>query len=111
MPRARASTFLTPLFALPPFPSPQDVDSALVESLVEYLPEGQRSPDALRAQLRSPQLQQTMSRLTSILNSAQFGQLMASLSLPVGQNTGLGVDAFLAAILAQAEKQKEEQNK
>lgn len=78
----------------------------MVDALVEYLPEGQRSPEALRSQLRSPQLQQTMHRLTQILNSSQFGQLMASLSLPVGPNTGLGVDAFIAAIQAQAEKQK-----
>jgi hypothetical protein len=32
---------------------------------------------------------------------------MASLSLPVGANTGLGVDAFIAAIQAQASKQAE----
>lgn len=82
-----------------------DVDSALVDALVEYLPEGQRSPDALRAQLRSPQMQQTMTRLTSILNSAQFGQLMASLSLPA--TSGLGVDAFLKAIQEQAKKQQD----
>jgi len=85
-----------------------DVDSALVDALVQYLPEGQRSPEALRAQLRSPQLQQTMSRLTEILNSAQFGQLMASLSLPA--TGGLGVDAFIQAIQEQAAKQNE-QNK
>lgn len=84
-----------------------DVDAALVDALVEYLPEGQRSPDALRAQLRSPQMQQTMSRLTSILNSAQFGQLMASLSLPVTAAGGLGVDAFLKAIQEQAKKQQD----
>ena len=82
-----------------------DVDQGLVDALVEYLPEGQRSPEALRAQLRSPQMQQTMSRLTSILNSAQFGQLMASLSLPA--TGGLGVDAFLKAIQEQAKKQQE----
>jgi hypothetical protein len=85
----------------------QDVDNALVDALVQYLPEGQRSPDALRAQLRSPQLQQTMSRLTEILNSAQFGQLMASLSLPA--TGGLGVDAFLKAIQEQAAKQQQQQ--
>jgi len=82
-----------------------DVDSGLVDALVEFLPEGQRSPEALRAQLRSPQLQQTMQRLTEILNSAQFGQLMASLSLP--PEGGLGVDAFLKAIQEQAAKQQQ----
>ena len=84
----------------------QDVDSALVDALVEFLPEGQRSPADLRAQLRSPQLQQTMSRLTSILNSAQFGQLMASLSLPA--TGGLGVDAFIRAIQEQAQRQQQQ---
>ena len=83
-----------------------DVDAGLVDALVEFLPEGQRSPESLRAQLRSPQMQQTMSRLTSILNSAQFGQLMASLSLPA--TGGLGVDAFLKAIQEQAKKQQDD---
>jgi hypothetical protein len=84
-----------------------DVDSALVNALVEYLPEGQRSPESLRAQLRSPQMQQTMTRLTQIINSSQFGQLLASLSLPVGAQTGVGLDGFIAAIQAEANKQQQ----
>jgi len=85
-----------------------DVDRALVDALVQYLPEGQRSPEALRQQLRSPQMQQTMSRLTEILNSAEFGQLMTSLSLP--STGGLGVDAFIQAIQQQATRQQQEQS-
>jgi hypothetical protein len=79
-----------------------NADQKLVEALLPLLPEGQRSPHDLMQQLRSPQLQSTISRLSAILNSPQYGQLMASFSLPLSGDPG--VPGFVQAIQQDAKK-------
>jgi len=85
------------------------VEAALSDDMIarlqEYLPATQQTPHDVRQTLRSAQFQQTAGRLSSILNSSQFPALMASLSLP---HTGsIGVEAFIAAIEAEANKDKD----
>lgn len=43
-------------------------DDVALEPLLALLPEGQRNRDGLRQQLKSPQMQQTIQRMNSILN-------------------------------------------
>lgn len=78
---------------------------------MEHLPESQRSNHDLVQTLRSPQVAQTLQRMTSILNSEQFSALMASLSLPTDVSAGFGVSAFIEAIEAEAKKLLEEEKK
>jgi len=77
-----------------------------IKRVLEFLPESQRDSYNLRASLRSPQLQQTVARLSSILNGAQFNAMMASMNLPHAGT--LGVGAFLDAIQGEADKAKPE---
>jgi len=78
-----------------------------IASLLEHLPEGQRTPHDLEQTLRSPQLQQTLQNVSQILNSRQFGALMASLGLPT---TGsMGVLPFCEAIQKQADEDKKKE--
>lgn len=66
------------------------------ESLYEYLPKGQQDSKGFEACLHSPQLQQGAARLTRVLNSAQYGNLVTSFGL---RNNGeLGCGAFISAI-------------
>lgn len=78
----------------------------MIARLQEYLPETQQTPHDVRDTLRSAQFQQTAGRLSSILNSSQFPAIMASLSLPTGSGS-IGVEAFIAAIEEQANKDKD----
>eukprot|EP00474_Spongospora_subterranea_P011406 CRZ11864.1 hypothetical protein [Spongospora subterranea] len=62
--------------------------------------QGERTREALYSQLRSPQLQQTLQRLTAAINSGQGQTLLRQLGLPVGDD--IGVDALLQALLRNA---------
>ncbi len=77
------------------------MEQRILDSLYPYLPESQRTPEAVREQLRSPQFHQTLGRMSSVLNGAQFSAVMTSLGLPVGQD--FGVLAFLNSIQARAD--------
>jgi len=79
------------------------LDDTSLHQLLPFLPEGQRTVEDLRSQLRSPQVQQTISRLSSILNSSQYGHVMASLGLP--QASGFGVSGFIDTIQNEQKKQ------
>ncbi len=81
-------------------------DSKLAESLLQYLPPDQRQPSDLALHLRSPQFRQSLARLTALLNSENFGNVMGSLGLPIDK--GFGVDAFLEAIEQLAKKEAEQ---
>ena len=81
----------------------------MVADLLQYLPAGQQDEANLRTTLRSAQLQQTLQRLTAIMNSDQYGSLVQSLGL---RNTGdLGLTGFLASIDEQAKKELQEEEK
>jgi hypothetical protein len=84
-------------------------DERTMQDLLPLLPDGQRTPEHLRATIRSPQFQQTLARLSAALNGPSFGQVMASFGLPIGAE--MGVQAFLAALMEQAEKQKAKDGK
>eukprot|EP00474_Spongospora_subterranea_P008812 CRZ09270.1 hypothetical protein [Spongospora subterranea] len=75
-------------------------DPDLVSAVLPDLPEGERTREALYSQLRSPQLQQTLQRLTAAINSGQGQTLLRQLGLPVGDD--IGVDALLQALLRNA---------
>jgi hypothetical protein len=74
-----------------------------IAALLEHLPEGQRTPHGLQTSLRSPQLRQTLQRLSGILNSEQYAALMASLGLPTGAP---GVSAFVDAVEDQVREEE-----
>jgi len=82
----------------------------VLSRLLPLLPEGQRTDKDLRDQLRSPQLQQTVARLSSILNSHQFNAVMASLSLN-NKDGGIGVKAFIQAIQNQVKQEEQDKKK
>lgn len=85
----------------------EHVDEKTVAELAEHLPNTGLSPrEELEATLRSPQFQQTTSRLTSILNGQHFGELMGSLGLSA--SGGIGVDAFLDAIQETVDEDKDD---
>lgn len=72
------------------------VDDSVVAEVAEFLPPGQRSRADVIAHLQSPQLQQTLDRMSQLLNGPQFNNLMSSLGL---RHTGdIGVNGFLRAI-------------
>ncbi|GAB5359935.1 hypothetical protein AAMO2058_000584800 [Amorphochlora amoebiformis] len=74
----------------------ESLDEKSKQALYAFLPEGQQNEDGLKASLTSPQLQQGAKRLTSVLNSAQYGAIATSFGL---QNTGeMGCKAFIDAI-------------
>lgn len=77
----------------------------LVAAVLPDLPEGQRSREALEQQLRSPQLQQTLNRLTAAINSGQGQALLQQLGLPADQD--VGVDALLSALQRQSDQNRQ----
>ena len=81
-------------------------DAKFAQALAPYLPESQRSPQAFREQLRSPQFQQALARLSATLNGPQYAAVMASLGLPYATQTEFGVEGFLRAIQELADKEK-----
>eukprot|EP01083_Nonionella_stella_P091296 255237_1 len=76
----------------------------LMEKLLTHLPEGQRTREALRENLRSAQLQQTLGRLQNIINGGEMASLMQQMGLPPSND--IGANAFLQAIQKYAEDQK-----
>ena len=83
-----------------------DTDMKAIESLLPYLPEGQRDIENMRDTIRSPQMYQTLARMTQVLNSPQCGALFASLGLPQGD---MGVLGFIKAIQDQVDKESKQQ--
>jgi len=76
------------------------------KKLFEFLPKEQQDAKGFEAAINSPQLQQGASRLTRVLNSAQYGNLVTSFGL---KNTGeMGSKAFIDAIKAKFGKKGEE---
>lgn len=71
-------------------------DPAIIDAISEHLPEGQRTRESLMEQLRSPQLQQTLSRLTAAFNQGQGGGILAQLGL--SPNNSIGIDGLLDAL-------------
>eukprot|EP00472_Partenskyella_glossopodia_P009657 CAMPEP_0197523896 /NCGR_PEP_ID=MMETSP1318-20131121/8724_1 /TAXON_ID=552666 /ORGANISM="Partenskyella glossopodia, Strain RCC365" /LENGTH=312 /DNA_ID=CAMNT_0043076721 /DNA_START=84 /DNA_END=1022 /DNA_ORIENTATION=+ len=87
----------------------EGLDEKSKTALYEFLPEGQRNEEGLRACLHSPQLQQGAARLTRVLNSGQYGNLVTSFGL---RNTGeIGCKAFLDAIKAKYGKDEPDESK
>jgi len=72
-------------------------DPTLANDLLQYLPPEQQSIDELKKQLRSPQFQSTLSRLSSILSSHHYGEAMSSLGLDPS-TSNYGVLGFVEAI-------------
>jgi len=84
------------------------LDEKASANLFQFLPEGQQDAKGLEACINSPQLQQGASRLTRVLNSAQYGNLVTSFGL---MNTGtMGSKAFIDAIQAKFGEKEEEKS-
>jgi len=78
-------------------------DEKTLAQLYPFLPESQRNSESVRQTLRSPQLAQTLTRMSQVLNGPQFVTVMTSLGLRPGSD--FGVSAFLNGILESEGKQ------
>eukprot|EP00639_Heterosigma_akashiwo_P027778 CAMPEP_0194680968 /NCGR_PEP_ID=MMETSP0295-20121207/11790_1 /TAXON_ID=39354 /ORGANISM="Heterosigma akashiwo, Strain CCMP2393" /LENGTH=198 /DNA_ID=CAMNT_0039566837 /DNA_START=221 /DNA_END=817 /DNA_ORIENTATION=- len=93
-------------------------EAGIEETLLALLPEGQRTPEELRALVSGPQFQQALASLTSALAGDNFNAVMSSFGIDPSPGMaalaqGNGVRAFLDALVAQyggdaAEQQQEE---
>jgi len=84
-------------------------DPDILAAVVGHLPEGQRDDQSVMEQLRSPQLQQTLSRVTDVLNRGQGSSLLAQLGLDA--SAGVGVEGLLAALESYAKQEAEKRSK
>lgn len=91
-------------------------DPAVRAELMQHLPESQRTDEHLRRTVRSAQLQQSLGSLTAALrNPDNFQSVMSNFQLnPADGNDqivrGDGVGAFLAALQAVADRQRNNAN-
>lgn len=98
-------------------------NGAFKEKLLELLPEGQRTDAMLMENLRSPQVSQTLTSLTSALMpdgkiagpdvAESFASIVANFNLDPkdgsrAMNNGNPIQAFLDAVLASVEREKKE---
>ena len=89
-------------------------DPATVARLVALLPEGQRTEDKLRENIRSPQVAQTLQRLTSALvdeDGSSFNSIIANFQLDPADGgaallEGNPIEAFLNCLLKDVEKKE-----
>ncbi|CAM9201544.1 unnamed protein product [Heterosigma akashiwo] len=94
-------------------------EAGIEETLLALLPEGQRTPEELRALVSGPQFQQALASLTSALAGDNFNAVMSSFGIDPSPGMaalaqGNGVRAFLDALVAQyggdaAEQQQQQQ--
>jgi len=88
-------------------------DSKIRDSLLEHLPSDQRSVQELNDVVSSPQLRQAFGVLSHALQSDEFNVVMANFGLDPNDGAeflqrGDGIGAFLAALQAQTDKDKDE---
>eukprot|EP01083_Nonionella_stella_P205619 748616_1 len=81
-------------------------DPAAVERLIALLPEGQRTEDKLRENIRSPQVAQCLQRLTAAVadDAGSFNSIIANFQLDPSDGaaamaSGNSVEAFLNCLL------------
>lgn len=95
-------------------------DPAVVERLVALLPEGQRTEDKLRENIRSPQVAQCLQRLTSALvdeDGSAFNSIIANFQLDPSDGTGAllssgnPIEAFLNCLVKDVERKEGVKNK
>lgn len=92
-------------------------DPSCVERLIALLPEGQRTESALRENLLSPQVAQTLRRLTTALSGEEdddgggFNSIIANFQLnhedgAIALVTGNPIEAFLNCLLRDVERKE-----
>jgi hypothetical protein len=88
-------------------------DPSVVERLTALLPEGQRTSEQLRENIRSPQVAQALQRLTSALvdDSSSFNSIIANFQLnpedgAAAQLAGNPIEAFLNCLLKDVERKE-----
>jgi len=88
-------------------------DPEVVASLIQYLPEDQRSEDHLEETLRSPQFRQSLTMLSGALQSDSFNSVMMNFNVDPApgmqhllRNDAIG--AFIAALQATVDAQNSE---
>jgi len=83
-------------------------DPAVQQQLLSTLPEGHQTEQELVATLHSPQFQQTLTSLSSALQSDSYGSILANFNLNAAAgadslNQGDNVGAFLSSVQDQAD--------
>mmetsp|Transcript_3941 Transcript_3941/g.11555 ORF Transcript_3941/g.11555 Transcript_3941/m.11555 type:complete len:387 (-) Transcript_3941:413-1573(-) len=83
----------------------------VAERLLSALPEGRQTPEELRATIRSPQFQQTLTSLSAALQTENYNSIFANFGLDASAGAaalaqGNGIQAFLDALNAQAEAEQ-----
>ena len=88
-------------------------DKDTVERLIALLPEGQRTEEMLRDNIRSPQVAQCLQRLTSALaeDAGSFNSIIANFQLNPADGmsamaSGNPIEAFLNCLLKDVEKKE-----
>lgn len=82
----------------------------LLPSLMEHLPEQDRSVDRLIQVLRSPPVRVQAAALSNALQSGQASEILRSFGLPVGDGQSpYGMKAFLDALIEYQKQQNGEQ--
>jgi len=84
-------------------------DASVQQQLLSGLPEGHQTEQELVSTLHSPQFQQTLSSLSSALQSDSYGSILANFGLDASAGSeqmaqGNNVGAFLDAVQAQADR-------
>lgn len=85
-------------------------DPKVREALLPLLPEGQQTEEELNRIVGSPQVRQTMDRLSAALQSDQFNTILSSLELDAEAGSemlaqGDGIGAFLHALQAAVDRE------
>mmetsp|Transcript_24507 Transcript_24507/g.58361 ORF Transcript_24507/g.58361 Transcript_24507/m.58361 type:complete len:346 (+) Transcript_24507:38-1075(+) len=83
----------------------------LQASLLETLPEGDRSPQGLREALMSPQLAQAVHQVDRLLQSGQAAPIFLSLQLPLPPTNSSYGPAAVRSLITGLEKQQEDKDK
>jgi hypothetical protein len=108
----------TPPTALQDIVNADDITSSAIlsdqnvqQELLSTLPEGHQTEEELVATLHSPQFQQTLTSLSSALQSDSYGSILANFSLDAAAgaehlNRGDNVGAFLASVQDQANRSR-----
>jgi len=85
-------------------------DKEFVDALKPHLPESQRDDSGVKANLKSPQLQQAIDSLDEALNSEEVLTVLASLGLDTNvlKSSSDGTDALIKALEIYGKQQQDQ---
>lgn len=97
------NSVLDPEFLVPVL---QSLDESSLKTIVEFLPEEQRSMEALHAQVRCPPFQQALSRISTAFDQGLGPELLVQLGLP--RVDDIGVKSLLESLRLYSQEESDE---